>query len=237
MIYAISDLHLSTNTDKSMEVFGERWAGYMDKIRSNWLSQVSESDTVIIGGDVSWEMRLADCKGDFGYINSLPGRKIILKGNHDYWWETAAKMNSFVRENEFENIEFINNNAFEAEGVAICGTRWWLDPTSDEFSGDDRKIYDHELIRLEASLKEAAKLNCDNILAALHFPPFDEKGNVNGDIAEIFAGHSVTKCIYGHLHGVGHSKGVEGVFGGVKYHLTSSDFLQFTPKKITFEKN
>lgn len=237
MIFAISDLHLSTTTDKSMEVFGDRWSGYMDKIRVNWLSRVSESDTVIIGGDVSWEMRLADCGGDFEFINTLPGRKLILKGNHDYWWDTVTKMKSFVAENGFEGIEFINNNAFAAEGVAICGTRWWTDPSSDEFGGDDRKIYDHELIRLEASLKEASKLGCDNILVALHFPPFDEEGRVNGDIARLFAEYAVTKCIYGHLHGAGHSKGVEGAFDGVEYYLTSADFLQFEPMKITFEKN
>ena len=237
MIFAISDLHLSTDADKSMEVFGDRWSGYMDRIRANWLDKVSEGDTVVIAGDVSWGMRLAECKGDFQFISSLPGRKIILKGNHDYWWETITKMNSFVAENEFENIEFVNNNAFEAEGVAICGTRWWMDPTSDEFSGDDRKIYDHEIIRLEASLKEAVNLGCDNIIVALHFPPFDESGRVNGDIAELFARYSVAKCIYGHLHGAGHAKGYEGIFDGVEYHLTSADFLQFEPKKITFEKN
>ncbi len=234
MIYAISDLHLSTNTDKSMEVFGDKWLGYMDRICTNWLHTVSDGDTVIIGGDVSWEMKLADCGSDFEFLNSLPGRKIILKGNHDYWWDTVSKMNAFVRENGFENIEFINNNAFAVEDVVICGTRWWADPTSDEFRGEDRKIYEHEILRLESSLREGIASGCSKILAVLHYPPFTDDGRVNEDISKLFTRYGVTKCIYGHLHGGGHSKAKEGVTDGVEYVLTSADFLNFTPKKITF---
>ena len=123
-----------------MEVFGSKWSGYMQRIAENWKKLVSEDDTVIIGGDVSWEMKLSDCVSDFEFINSLPGKKIISKGNHDYWWETASKLKSFISENNFSDIDFIYNNAYSAEGVAICGTRWWNDPSTDGFGDEDLKI-------------------------------------------------------------------------------------------------
>lgn len=233
-IFAISDLHLSTNTDKSMEIFGTKWAGYMQRISDNWSRLVGEDDTVIIGGDVSWEMKLADCVSDFEFINHLPGRKIITKGNHDYWWETASKHKAFLESNGFSNIDFIYNNAYMAEDIAICGSRWWDDPTTDGFDDEDLKIYNHELLRLENSLKEAEKLSCNVILAVLHFPPFTSDGSVNGDIAELFARYGVTACIYGHLHSAGLKNAVEGCFGGVNYRLTSADFLDFTPVEIKF---
>lgn len=235
-VYAISDLHLSTNTDKSMEVFGSGWMDYMNRIKTNWLNTVSDNDTVVIGGDVSWEMKLADCESDFRFISNLPGRKIIFKGNHDYWWETVSKMNAFVKENNFNAIEFCNNNAFTADGVVICGTRWWLDPTSDEFGKDDDKVYAHELLRLENSLKSVAEQKSENILAVLHYPPFTESGEVNTDIMGLFSAYKVKKCVYGHLHGAGLKNGVEGVIGGVEYKIISADFLDFTPLKISFEK-
>lgn len=233
-IYAISDLHLSTNTDKSMEVFGAKWADYMQRISDNWSCLVTDDDTVVIGGDISWEMKLADCTGDFGFINRLPGRKIISKGNHDYWWETASKHKAFLEANGFSRIDFLYNNAFEAGGVAVCGSRWWDDPTSDSFNDEDLKIHNHELIRLENSLKEASALGCDKILAVLHFPPFTAYGEVNADIAELFKRFGVTDCVYGHLHGAGLKNAIEGCFDGINYRLTSADFLNFTPIAIKF---
>lgn len=233
-IFAISDLHLSTNTDKSMEVFGDKWADYMQRIRDNWCCTVGKDDTVVIGGDVSWEMKLSDCVSDFEFINDLPGRKIISKGNHDYWWETASKHSSFLANNGFENIDFIYNNAYCSEGVAICGTRWWDDPTTDGFDDEDLKIYNHELVRLENSLKQALKSGCNTTLVVLHYPPFTTEGNVNKDIAALFEKYNVSRCIYGHLHGAGLKNAVEGCFDGVNYSLTSADFLGFTPLKINF---
>jgi len=232
-VFAISDLHLSTNTNKSMEVFGSSWSGYMENIFNNWSRVVSAEDTVVIGGDVSWEMKLKECRSDFSFIDSLPGRKIIFKGNHDYWWDTVSKMNDFVCENGFSQIEFCNNNAFSADNVAICGSRWWIDPTSDEFGKDDAKIYDHELIRLESSLSSAAGIGCDNILAVLHYPPFAEGGTVNKDISSLFSKFGVTVCVYGHLHGAGLKNAVEGKIDGVDYRLTSADFINFTPIRIS----
>ena len=231
-IFAISDLHLSTNTDKSMEVFGDKWTDYMNRISDNWNRLIGKDDTIIIGGDISWEMKLEDCVSDFKYINSLPGRKIISKGNHDYWWETSAKHKSFLESNGFSNIDFIYNNAFKVQDIAVCGTRWWNDPSADGFSDEDLKIYNHELIRLENSLKEACKLECDKKLVVLHYPPFTVDGFVNKDIAELFKCYSVDECVYGHLHGLGLKNAVEGVFFGINYRLTSADFLNFTPIEI-----
>ncbi len=233
-VYAISDLHLSTNTDKSMEVFGSGWTDYMNRIRSNWLNTVTDADTVVIGGDISWEMKLEDCESDFRFISSLPGRKIIFKGNHDYWWETLSKMTALVKKHNFNTIEFCNNNAFLADDVVICGTRWWLDPTSDEFGKDDDKIYAHELTRLENSLKAAELKKSENILAVVHYPPFTESGKVNKEISALFSRYKVKKCVYGHLHGAGLKKGVQGVIDGVEYKITSADYLDFTPVKISF---
>lgn len=231
-IFVISDLHLSTNTDKSMEVFGDRWANYTERIRDNWNSIVSKEDTVIIGGDVSWEMKLKDCVSDFEFINSLSGRKIISKGNHDYWWETASKHKEFLQNNGFSTIDFLYNNAFIVEDVAVCGTRWWNDPSSDGFDDEDLKIYNHELIRLVNSLKEACKLGCLKKLVVLHYPPFTADGELNSDIADIFSRYEVRECVYGHLHGAGLKNAVEGTFFGVNYRLTSADFLNFTPIEI-----
>lgn len=231
-IFAISDLHLSTNTDKSMEVFGDRWQGYTQKIFENWNKIVTPQDTVIIGGDVSWEMKISNCVGDFQFISNLPGRKIISKGNHDYWWETVTKMNDFISENDFSNIEFLYNNAFSVENVAVCGTRWWESASTDE----DKKIYNHELVRLETSLSEGKKLNCEKTIAVLHYPPFEEDGSLNNDIKELFQKYNVDECIYGHLHGSGINKRVEGEFFGTKYHLTSADYLNFSPLPINFKK-
>lgn len=231
-IFAISDLHLSTNTDKSMEVFGDKWSGYMQKISENWKRLVSEDDTVIIGGDVSWEMKLADSISDFEFINRLPGKKIISKGNHDYWWETASKLKAFIVGNNFSNIEFIYNNAYSVQGVAICGTRWWNDPSSEGFGADDLKIYNHEILRLETSLKAASELGCEKIIAVLHYPPFNTAGNVNEDIKKLFEEHRVNECVYGHLHGLGLKNAVEGQFHTTNYRLTSADFLDFCPIRI-----
>lgn len=232
-IYAISDLHLSTGTDKSMEVFGPCWSGYMERIRENWLETVSAEDTVVIGGDVSWAMRLRESLSDFEFINDLPGKKIIFKGNHDYWWETVSKLNSFVAENKFKDIYFVNNNAFEVSGVAICGTRWWSDPSSGDFKQADLKIYNHELLRLEASLKEAARLNCEKTLVVLHYPPFSESLQLNDDISRLFKSYNVSACLYGHLHGAGQKNAVSGEIDGVRYIFTAADHLKFTPLKIS----
>lgn len=231
-IYAISDLHLSTNTDKSMEVFGEKWNDYMGRIARNWRETVGENDTVIIGGDISWEMKLDDCVSDFEFIQKLPGRKILSKGNHDYWWETASKHQHFKEKNGFDSIDFIYNNAYIAEGVAICGTRLWDDPSTDGFSEDDNKIYTHELLRLENSLSAASKLGCDRKIAVLHYPPFTTDGKVNKDISSMFSHYGVTCCVYGHLHGAGLKNAISGEFNGVNYCLTSADYLDFAPISI-----
>ncbi len=214
-----------------MEVFGEKWADYMDRIRDNWKIVISKDDTVIIGGDVSWEMKLEESVSDFEFIDKLPGRKIISKGNHDYWWETASKHKTFLEKNGFSTIDFLYNNSFEVCDISVCGTRWWEDKTSDKFGPDDLKIYSHELIRLENSLKDAKN---DKKIVVLHYPPFTADGELNSDIAQMFERYEVSECIYGHLHGPGLKNVVEGTFFGVNYRLTSADYLNFTPIEIKF---
>lgn len=217
-----------------MEVFGKGWENYVERILKNWNETVNESDTVLIGGDVSWEMRLQDCVSDFSFIHNLPGRKIILKGNHDYWWDTAAKLRRFTIENGFDDIEFLQNNAAFTEEYGVCGTRWWNDPTSPEFKKDDLKIYNREIIRLENSLAEAKKAGCEKIIAVLHYPPFDNGGNVNSDVKRLFEEYNVAECVYGHLHGNGLANAAEGKFNATNYHLTSADYLDFCPIRINF---
>ena len=141
-LYAMSDLHLSHSVKKPMDIFGPSWHNYMDRIKSGWTKTVSNDDTVIVGGDISWGMYLEEAREDFEFINALPGKKLLLRGNHDYWWESLAKLKAFLKENGFHSIEFLQNDAYLFEGRVICGTRGWITPQSDGFGAKDRKIYE-----------------------------------------------------------------------------------------------
>lgn len=231
-IYAISDLHLALSIDKPMDVFGDRWSNYMEKIKTNWNQTVSPEDWIIIPGDISWATYLEQAAEDFIYINSLPGIKIISKGNHDYWWTTLNKLNKFISDNNFSSIRFMHNNSFRLDGFTVCGTRGWNCPGDSGFSEEDRKIFNRELQRLDISLKSAAdESESSTLIVALHYPPFNSRGE-SSEFIEIMKKYSVKKCIYGHLHGESHKNAVVGMRDGIEFNLVSADYLSFKPLKL-----
>lgn len=225
-IYALADLHLSFGTDKPMDVFGETWDDYTEKIKTNWSRLVTKEDAVIIPGDVSWATYIKDAYEDFKFINDLPGKKFIFKGNHDYWWTTLSKMDKFLTENNFDSIKILNNNAAEFENAAICGTRgWWYKEGQCE---EDGRILEREKKRLILSLEAATKLKKDRIIVALHYPPLDKDSN-NRDFFEILKEYKVHTCVYGHLHSFAHKDAVTGNVEGIELKLVSGDFAKFMP--------
>ena len=225
-LYAIGDLHLCLGAPKPMDVFGGTWVGYMDKLKAG-LSVIKPEDTTVLCGDLSWALGLPGAKEDFAWINEIPGRKIILKGNHDYWWSTAAKFYSFCEENGFRNQFILNNNHYEYEGWAVCGTRGWF--FEEERSGEhDEKVFKRELIRLEASLQSAGDLPK---IVFLHYPP-RYKGYICQEILDLLNKYQVRRCFYGHLHGQSHGLAIEGLWDGVEYRLVSADKLNFVPFKV-----
>lgn len=227
-LYAISDLHLALSTDKPMDIFGARWSNYMERLAENWQVTVSDEDTVIIPGDISWATYLENAVEDFKLIDSLPGKKIISKGNHDYWWTTMNKLEKFLSSNGFSTISFMHNNSFRIDNNIICGTRGWKTPGDDSFSAEDRKIYQRELQRLELSFKSVEVSPGDRLIAAMHFPVFNSKG-VFSEFLEIMQRYGVNLCIYGHLHGEAIKNAVEGMHQGVEFKLVSADYLEFKP--------
>ena len=225
-LYAISDLHLAFNNDKPMDIFGDKWLNHDAKIKNNWLSKVNEDDMILIAGDISWAMRESESMMDLQWIDDLPGKKIISKGNHDYWWNSITKLNS-----KFENTKFLQNNYYQYKGYAICGSRGWICPGSDKFTEKDEKIYSRELIRLRLSLDSAKKAGFDKFIVMLHYPPTNEKLE-ESDIVKIIKEYNVEKVIYGHLHGPALRRVLEGVKDGVEYIMTSGDYIDFDPVKI-----
>lgn len=230
-IFTIADLHLALGIDKPMDVFGGRWSNYMEKLKDNWVSNVSEKDTVIIPGDVSWATYIDSAYEDFRFIEDLPGKKVISKGNHDYWWTTSSKLNKYLTENNFSTISFMHNNAFVLEGVGVCGTRGWKGPGEDDFKKDDEKIYKREIERLELSVKAALKLDVSRLLVFMHYPPVTVKSPMTGFI-DIMKKYEIKECYYGHLHGEGIKGAIEGEYEGINLKLVSADYLNFIPFKI-----
>ena len=225
-LYAIGDLHLCLGASKPMDIFGGAWVGYMDKLKSG-ISVIGPDDTTVLLGDLSWSLDLPNAKADFAWINEIPGRKIILKGNHDYWWSTAAKFQKFCMENGFENLHLLNNNFFEYEGYAICGTRGWF--FEEARSGQhDEKVFKRELIRLETSLKAAGERPK---LVFLHYPP-RYKGYECSEILSLLEIYEVRRCFYGHLHGGSHKLATEGLWDGVDFRLVAADYIGFRPYKV-----
>ena len=222
-LYAIGDLHLCLGAAKPMDVFGGAWVGYMDKLKEG-LSVIRPEDTTVLLGDLSWALDLAGAQADFSFIDAIPGRKIILKGNHDYWWSTASKFYKFCDENGFSNQWILNNNHYEYDGYAICGTRGWF--FEEERSGEhDEKVFKRELMRLEASLKSAGDLPK---LVFLHYPP-RYKGYECTEILQLLQRYDVRRCFYGHLHGASHGLAQEGLWDGVDFKLVAADKLNFVP--------
>lgn len=226
-LYAIGDLHLSLGTDKPMDVFGGAWVGYMDKLREG-LSVIKPEDTTVLLGDLSWALDMESAAADFTFINAIPGRKIILKGNHDYWWTTATKFYKFCAENGFENMFILNNNCHFYEETALCGTRGWFFEEDAAAGSHNDKIFKRELIRLETSLKAAGE---HEIYCFLHYPP-RYRGYECPEILELLKRYRATLCCYGHLHGDSHKLAVEGLYDGVDFRLCAADFLKFRPLRL-----
>jgi predicted phosphohydrolase len=234
-IYAISDLHLALSIDKPMDVFGARWANYMSKLEESWRTIVGEDDYVIVPGDISWATYLEQAYEDFRFLHELPGKKIISKGNHDYWWTTKSKLDKFLNDNGFTSIEFMHNNSYTIAGTAVCGTRGWEMPGEVGFGSEDVKIYKRELQRLELSLKSATSdPSVSRIVVALHYPPYNSKGKFS-EFLSIMKKYEVQLCIYGHLHGDACKGAIEGVYDGITFRLVSADHLGFSPVLI-FQK-
>ena len=227
-LYAVGDLHLSFFRDKPMDIFGANWENHTEKIKKGF-ECVSENDTTVICGDISWGMNMEEAKEDFRFIDALPGRKIILKGNHDYWWSTASKTHRFFEENGIESIDILHNNFFEYGEYALCGTRGWF---YEEEKGveHDRKIMRRELMRLEASLEAAGERKK---LVFLHYPPIFLKYRCD-EILELLKKHEVRLCCYGHIHGKGCAASFNGWRDGTEFRLVSADHLDFTPIKLPY---
>lgn len=225
-LYAIGDLHLCLGAPKPMDIFGGAWVGYMEKLRQG-MSVIGPEDTTVLMGDLSWALDLPSAQADFAWMQRIPGRKVLLKGNHDYWWSTAAKFGKFCKENGFTQMELLNNNCCFYEDYAICGTRGWF--FEEEKSGaHDEKVFRRELMRLEASLKAAGDRER---LVFLHYPP-RYKGYTCQEILDLLGKYGVRQCFYGHLHGASHKLAMEGLWDGVYYRLLSADYLNFQPYMV-----
>lgn len=227
-IFVIADLHLSFKNPKPMNIFGDNWENHEEKIRKNWQEKVTDNDLVILPGDFSWAMNLNDAYLDFKYLNDLSGKKLLLKGNHDYWWTTIKKMHEYLDENRFTTIDFIYNNSYCFEDKIIAGTRGW---TLNSLEGDG-KILNRELGRLELSLKEGIEKygNDKEILVFMHYPPITNSSLLNNlelKFVEVMKKYNVSRCMYGHLHSHSHKEAIIGKVEGIKFDLVSGDYLDF----------
>ena len=234
-LYVIGDLHLAFNEDKPMNIFGDNWQNHEEKIKQDWNQKVTEEDTVILVGDFSWSMHLEDTKKDFEYLSSLPGKKILLKGNHDYWWTTVKSMKDFLKENNFTNIDFLHNNFFEIEDKIICGTRGWA--LNLEETENSKKIIKRECERLKLSINDGIKKYGNNkeIIVFMHYPPIINTNilkNESTPFIDIMKDFNIRKCYYGHLHGESIKEAVEGNVYGIDLKLVSADGVNFKLVKI-----
>ena len=224
-IYAIADLHLSFGTNKPMDIFGPNWENHVQKIRQDWISKVKDEDLVLMPGDFSWAMYLKDTNLDFDFLCSLPGKKIMLKGNHDYWWSTLSSMRNYLKENNYENIDFLYNNSYEFENKIICGTRGWANLDNEE----NRRLLKREKIRLQISLEDGIKKygSDKDIIVCMHYPPFNNIDDDDCNLIKLMKEYNVKKCLYGHLHGQAHKEAIEGNINGIEFKLVSCDYTGF----------
>ncbi len=238
-LYVISDLHLSTldSTNKSMEVFGRRWQDYIQRIEQNWKRLILPEDTVIIPGDISWALSLEESLSDMKFLDSLPGKKILGKGNHDFWWSTMKKHEEFFKKNGIKTISFLYNNAYESDSVIIAGTRGWYndaDATGAPDNADFQKLINRESLRLKASLASAEELKKHSpdkeIVAFLHFPPF-WNNKESGNLCDILLEHGVRRVYFGHIHG-NYTVPSQYEYKGIVMTIVSADYLEFVPKIV-----
>ena len=227
-LFVLADLHLCKgNPEKTMSVFSG-WTDYQERIEKNWLELIKEEDTIVLPGDISWGMSLEEAAPDFSFINSLPGQKIIIKGNHDYWWTTMKKMEDFLSAEGFSSIKILHNNHYQYGTYGICGTRGWVNMPGET---QDEKILKREVQRLETSIRSAVDAGLEPIVF-LHYPPIFAT-NLNYDILEILYRYKIKDCYYGHIHGrSAHDLCVKNTYDDVNFHLVSGDYLQFVPEKI-----
>lgn len=225
-LYALGDTHLSLGGNKAMDSFGGAWEGYVEKLRLAFAG-LTEDDGVVLCGDLSWGMSLEEALPDFLFLDGLfPGKKFLVKGNHDYWWTTANKMYQFWARHGIQNFELLHNNCRRWGGVALCGTRGWF--FEEEADGHNEKVFHREVLRLETSLKAAGE---GEKVCFLHYPPLYQ-GYICREIVDLLEQYKVSACYYGHLHGGSHRLAQEGRRGGVEYHLVAGDRLDFRPMKV-----
>lgn len=230
-IFAIGDTHLSLNSDKPMNIF-KGWDDYVERLSANWQAVVEPKDTVVVMGDVSWAMSLSEAQKDFTFLNELPGQKIILKGNHDYWWNTRRKMEDFFSENGFSTLHILHNNAFLVDGFSICGTRGWF---YDDTQSEPEKVLLREVQRLKTSIDAGRALGGEPIVF-LHYPPITLQQRCK-PILDLLEQEKIERCFYAHLHGSAAYSSYRGEFQGTHFELLSGDFLKFCPKLIELTKS
>ena len=227
-LFVIADLHLPFGVNKPMDIFGG-WDNYVQRLEYNWKSVVKPEDTVVIPGDFCWALKLQESLEDFKFLESLPGQKIMSKGNHDLWWSSMKKNEDFVTANGFTSVKFLHNNCYAYGRTGICGTRGWI---SENGEPADLKVLNREAGRLETSIS-AAKAQGLEPIVFLHYPPVYIHGD-NEPMLEVLRRHGIKQCFYGHIHGKEkHSMAIRGVKDGIEYHLVSADYLQFLPLDIT----
>ena len=230
-LFVIGDLHLSLfpGADKPMDIFGPRWFNHVQRLALHWREAVSEEDTVVIPGDISWALKMEDAVYDLDWVAALPGKKIILKGNHDLWWSGITRLNQM-----YDNMTFLQNDCAKAEGCYICGTRGWLTPDNEDFTQADEKIYRRELLRLESSLQAALRAREEEtpIIGFLHYPPVSDQRRFSA-FQQMFEDYGVKDVYYGHVHGEEAFRScIKGEHHGICYHLVSMDYLNCVPLKI-----
>ena len=225
-LYVLGDTHLSLGGSKPMDIF-PGWDGYVERLERNWRKLITPQDTIVLAGDISWAMRLTDTRKDFEFLQQLPGQKLIMKGNHDYWWTTANKMNAYLKAEGFDTLHILHNNHYAFQQYGICGTRGWVSINGETA---DAKVLAREVQRLEVSIQSALKEQLTPIVF-LHYPPI--YGNsYNYEILEVLHRYAITECYYGHIHGKAHQYAFEGMYEETKMHLISGDYIQFKPVKI-----
>ncbi len=226
-LFTIGDTHLSFGTDKPMDIF-KGWTDYTDRLEKSWRAIVKDEDTVVIPGDISWAMSLEKALPDLQFLHSLPGTKIIGKGNHDYWWETMRKMNNFLEQHELTTVKILFNNAYRCEDFAVCGTRGWFFDAETE---NVEKILNREAGRLRMSIAAAKELGGEPIVF-LHYPPVHE-GKVCNEIFDVLKEENIRRCYFGHLHAIQHGKFDTFEYEGIRFSLVAADFLSFCPKIVS----
>lgn len=228
-VFAISDLHLSTNCDKPMDIFGPVWENYLQQVEDSWNANVGADDLVLIAGDISWAMYYKDALPDLEYIASLPGKKVILRGNHDYWWKSISE----IRSNLHSSMYAIQNDAIKFDDVIICGSRGWTVPEVEHKTPEDEKIFNRELIRMELSLKSAKVMQTNNekLVVMVHYPPFNSKLE-ESQFTKLFEKYGVDKVVYGHLHNYDKKSKLSVNINNIDYILTSCDLVKNQLTKI-----